>query len=114
MNLEKFTPIGQISASQMIAEIRASNGVPFSMIWVRANDKGKAKPKGQLIFKAQLLYGGAEREITTKAMRKDAEARDNAQFSRQGLLPVHDYETNEFYTPLIGLIMFFNGKRVNH
>ena len=113
MNLDNFKPSGKINVSAAIAEMRSAPGIPHSIIFCRAKDDGKSKPKGGLVMH-ELLYGGSDRADKERTTNKDGEERAVANIKELGLLPCTIYGTKEYRSILISSIMFFNGKKVVH
>lgn len=111
MNLDKWKPQGEVSIQKVIADIREATA-PFTIGWIRTRVGGKGKPKGGVVIIARAVYGAAEHEKRLGEL--SAVERQSANFKESGLLPITNYETNEFMTPLIGTIFFFNGFKVKH
>ena len=98
---------GEISISQVIADIRANPGKPFHLIFLRAS----GRDKGEFKTVAKCLYGRSM-QLGTKP-NPNAE-RASPMHTDHGTLPVSDYDTGEYLTPLISHIISFNLLKVKH
>jgi hypothetical protein len=119
MDLRTFKPIGRISIQQVLTRIRYNpDGEPFSIGFCRATSDGKADPKGQIVYYDKALQGAPPKFIQRNGSKGFAERAELAatprNFRTEGTVPIHNYESKEFKTPLIASIMFFEGKLVKH
>lgn len=109
MNLEK--PInwrGQISIDQVLAEIRSNEKSTFWLCFVRSS----GKERGSLKTVAKCLYGSPKPgRGTLDASLTD---RNSAKHTEKGTLPMTNYESGEYLTPLISHIIGYNLYQVVH
>jgi hypothetical protein len=119
MDLRTFKPQGSISIQQVLTRIKYNpDGAPFSIGFCRAAADGKAQPKGQIVWYDKALHGAAPKLVQRNGSKAFAERAEMMklprEFRTEGTLPIHNYESKEFKTPLIASILFFEGKLVKH
>ena len=114
MDFKTFKSQGSITIQQVITAIKYNvEAQLFSIGFCRATSNAKSEPKGAIVWIDKAVYatsGSFQKENRTKN-KDDGSVRN---FKSEGTLPIKNYETQEFKTPLIASIMFFNGKLVKH
>ena len=96
---------GKIGISTVLAEIRDNPGDDFWLEFVKSDGSGAVR----IIAKA--LYG---RGKTAKREQGSGRIKKKAMFKRTSQLPITNYETGEFRTPLISHIIGYNQYQVTH
>lgn len=100
--------LGEISIQQVLADIREGGGKPFHLQFVRAT----GKTKGTVKTVAKAIYGRSKTPgVSAPTGGSD---RKRALHIDKGTLPLTDYESSEYFTPLIACITAFNGYKVIH
>jgi len=100
---------GEIGISTVLAEIRENPGVPFHLVFLRAN----GREKGEFKTVAKCLYGAPGRRERTP-LRSPATGKTGALHVEQGTLPCSDYDTGDYITPLISHLVSYNLLRIRH
>lgn len=100
---------GEISISQAISEMRGKVGQPFHLVFMRS----AGKDKGEFKTVAKCLYGRSERRGVKHVGHSPAHKHPPLH-TEHGTLPMTDYETGEYLTPLISHLVSFNLLRVRH
>ena len=113
---------GEIGINYALQELKES-GQAFTLVFVRANDKGKKAFQGEICIVARAVYGGEKRVFgseneykTYQHERTEADA-PRIRYDDEGLLPLSDLEKEsgeQFFTVLISHIVGYNGLKVKH
>ena len=117
MDMTTFRPRGTISIQQALTRIKYSpENATFSIGFCRATKDGKARAKGQIVWYDKALYGASKDAQQRNGSKAHAEKQTAVprDFKKEGVLPIHNYETKAYKTPLIASIMFFEGMVVKH
>lgn len=97
---------GEISINEVLSAIRAEPDRPFWLAFVRATGKGQ----GSVKIVAKCLYGAPKSE---SERIRDTEKVKSLHIEK-GTLPVQDYDTGKYLTPLISHIVGYNLYKVIH
>lgn len=99
---------GKISIDQALAEIRDNPSGTFWLAFVRAS----GKDRGSIKIVSKCLYGAPRRNhVATIAA---VVSRQSALHTEKGTLPMTDYESGQYLTPLISHIIGYNLYQVTH
>lgn len=99
---------GKISIDQVLAEIRENPAGTFWLAFVRAS----GRERGSIKVVPKCLYG-APRKNHEKVIG-GVVGRQSALHTEKGTLPMTDYETGNYLTPLISHIVGYNLYQVIH
>ena len=98
-----------MSVQQVLADIREHPERSFWLAFVR----GTGKKQGSVKMVTKALYG-APKNQTGGQVTENKETKKRALHVDKGTLPVTDYETQQYLTPLISHIIGYNLKKVIH
>ncbi len=110
MNPQTIPWRGQISISQVLAEIRAEPMKPFWLAFVRAT----GEQAGSVKVVSSSLYGAPRIDGRTGEHKPGSRVKATALHTEKGTLPCTDKTKGEYLSPLISHIIGYNMYQVKH